>query len=68
VRLLEHVRVSHPVVGRLQGWLTPIWKRVPGGCHLDRDTVGAVRASGLAVESVVPHWGGYVVEIAARAP
>ena len=66
VRLLEHVRVNHPVVGRLQHCLTPLWRRVAGGCRLDRDTVSAVRASGLVVEAVTAHAGEMVVEIAAR--
>jgi ubiquinone/menaquinone biosynthesis C-methylase UbiE len=67
VRMLEHVRVEHPVARRAQAWLTPLWRHVAGGCRLDRDTVSEVRASGLAVESVRAHLGGLLVEITARA-
>ena len=68
VTMLEHVRVAHPVLSRLQRWLTPTWRRVAGGCHLDRDTLTAVTATGLLVEDVKQHAGGLVVEISARVP
>lgn len=45
---LEHVRAwGWP--GHLQRALTPAWKHVAGGCHLDRDIPAAMRASGLVV-------------------
>ena len=68
VALLEHVRVHNAVIGRLQDWLTPLWRRLAGGCRLDRDTVRTVAESGLLVEEVTPHAGGSVVEVAARVP
>ena len=68
VRLLEHVLVEQPIIRRLQRWATPLWRRVAGGCRLDRDTVGAVECSGLLVERVTSHAGGYVVEIIAQVP
>lgn len=66
LRLLEHVRVATPVVGRLQDWLTPVWRRVAGGCRLNRRTVAAVAAAGFDVESVESHLGGYFQVICAR--
>ena len=68
LRLLEHVRLESPVFGRLQDWLTPAWRRVAGGCRLNRRTSATVRGSGFVLESVTPHLGGYVQEIVARAP
>ena len=68
LRLLEHVRFESPVFGRLQDWLTPFWRRVAGGCRLNRRTAATVRGSGFVLESVTPHLGGYVQEIVARAP
>lgn len=52
VRFLEHVVAEGPRQRRLQDWITPAWKRIGDGCHLNRDTVAAVRESGLAVDSV----------------
>ena len=67
VRLLEHVRAPNRFVARLQDWLTPAWRRLAGGCHLNRDAVMSVKRSGLAVERVTRHARGFVLEILARA-
>lgn len=68
VRLLEHVRAPQPALARAQDWMTPVWRRVAGGCHLNRDTVRAVRESGLLLESVTAHARGVFVEVVARVP
>ena len=68
LRLLEHVRVDHPIAARLQDWVTPIWKRVAGGCRLNRRTSESVASAGFDVERIVPHVGGLFLEISARAP
>jgi ubiquinone/menaquinone biosynthesis C-methylase UbiE len=68
LRLLEHVRVNSPVIGRLQDWLTPLWRRIAGGCRLNRRTVETVAVSGFVLECVTSHLGGYVLEIVARSP
>lgn len=65
LRLLEHVRSAQPVIARLQDWLTPFWRRVAGGCRLNRRTTHIVAASGFVMQSVIPHAGGLVVEIVA---
>jgi ubiquinone/menaquinone biosynthesis C-methylase UbiE len=66
---LEHGLAPEPAVARWQRRLTPLQKRLGGGCHLDRDTVGLVLASGLRVEGVVhyylkrvPRFAGYMTE------
>ena len=68
VRLLEHVRAANRFVARLQDWLTPAWRRLAGGCHLNRDVVTPVKHTGLAIEHVIPHARGFVLEILARTP
>jgi SAM-dependent methyltransferase len=48
VHLLEHVRGT----GRLARWqrrLTPLHRRIAGGCHLDRDPLGALSDAGFSV-------------------
>lgn len=42
-RFMEHVRAEDPH-GRWQDRLTPLWKRMAGGCHLNRETGAAVQA------------------------
>lgn len=69
VRLLEHVRAAGPgLVGRVQDWLTPVWRRAFGNCHLNRRTIEAVRGAGMLVESDEPYARGVVRVVVARVP
>ncbi|HEU4564207.1 MAG TPA: methyltransferase domain-containing protein [Gemmatimonadaceae bacterium] len=68
LRLLEHVRAPDRRAARMQERLTPVWRRLAGGCHLDRDTVAEVARAGFTVERLREHAGGVVVEVAASAP
>jgi ubiquinone/menaquinone biosynthesis C-methylase UbiE len=45
----EHVRSTHPVRGLLEDAVTPLYSRFAGGCHLNRDTGGALRAAGFEI-------------------
>ncbi len=67
-RLLEHVRVDKEPFGWLQEKATPLWRQVAGGCHLDRDTLEAVRGAGFEVERAERHLGGLGLSIFARNP
>ncbi|MDX6660755.1 MAG: hypothetical protein QOJ55_1577 [Solirubrobacteraceae bacterium] len=52
---LEHVRApAGPRLARWQDRLERPWGWVAGGCHPNRDTVAAVEASPLRVESAAP--------------
>lgn len=66
-RLLEHVRVERPVVGRLQDLLTPVWRRLAGGCRLNERSVETVRRAGFRIDDLRSHMGGYIVTIEASA-
>lgn len=48
VLFLEHV-AQPGVRGHLQRRATPVWQRVAGGCHLDRDSLGAMRQAGFVI-------------------
>ena len=41
--VLEHVKMDKPFLAALQQILTPIWKQLCDGCHLNRDTEGLVK-------------------------
>ena len=62
-RLLEHIRVDRPIIGWLQDALTPIWRRIAGGCRLNERSVESVRRAGFRVDVIVPHARGYLVTI-----
>lgn len=58
--LLEHVRGGDRL-GRWQDRLTPLWRHLAAGCHLNRDTRAAVERAGFTItefEAVreMPRW------------
>jgi hypothetical protein len=62
----EHVRVHRPLAGRLQDWLTPVWKRLAGGCHLNRDTLALITQAGFDVTCIEPHYKELFLVIEAK--
>ncbi len=40
------------MLGRLQDWLTPVWKRLCAGCHLNRNTFELIQRTGFRVVRV----------------
>ncbi|MBA2473175.1 MAG: class I SAM-dependent methyltransferase [Pseudonocardiales bacterium] len=52
LRFFEHVRSANPLLGLAQDAITPLWSRVGGGCHPNRDTAAAIRAAGFHVEQL----------------
>jgi SAM-dependent methyltransferase len=48
----EHVRSANRVVAALEDLAAPVWSRMAGGCHPNRDAVAEVRAAGFEVTSV----------------
>ena len=45
----EHGRAPDAAVRRWQDRLTPLWKRIGGGCHLNRDIPELLRQGGFAL-------------------
>ncbi len=45
----EHVRSTHRVLAAAEDLLTPLWSRLAGGCHPNRDTAASIAAAGLNV-------------------
>src|SRR5918994_4793739 len=55
IRFLEHVRSGGARKARVQRSLDAwLWPRLAGGCHCGRDTVAALEAAGLRIESMRP--------------
>ena len=49
---VEHGRSPDPAVVRWQDRLTPIWRRVAGGCHLNRSIDRLITEGGFAIEGL----------------
>ncbi len=64
LRLIEHVRwARRPLLARLQDWLTPAWKLVSDGCHLNRATEHLVSQAGFEITRRKDEVGGLLVEL-----
>ncbi len=68
LRMLEHVRAPSPALATMQDLLTPAWKRVSGGCRLDRETFFLVERAGFDIERRVQRLQGISELIIARRP
>lgn len=62
-RIVEHVRVDNRFIAGAQDLVTPLWKEIAGGCHLNRDTRAAVERAGFHVRAVHRHIGGLFIGI-----
>ncbi|EXX88893.1 methyltransferase type 11 [Paenibacillus darwinianus] len=56
VLFFEHVRLEGSFLGTVQDWLTPVWKRLCDGCHLNRNTLQLIDNSGLEILNVERHY------------
>jgi ubiquinone/menaquinone biosynthesis C-methylase UbiE len=46
---VEHGRAPDPWIVRFQDWLTPAWKPLTGGCHLNRPIADLISRAGFEV-------------------
>jgi SAM-dependent methyltransferase len=52
LRFYEHVVAQQPRFARAQRLADPVWTRLAGGCHIDRDTAAAIEARGFVIERI----------------
>ena len=67
-RMLEHVRIDRPVIGRLQDVFTPLWRRLAGGCRLNQRSLDTVRRAGFRIEYARWYLRGFIVALTVSAP
>ncbi len=65
ILMFEHVRMENRFFLTIQKWLNPSWKRICGGCCLDRDTLGLINDHGLSVSRVDSYYNGLFVTVMA---
>ncbi len=49
---VEHGASPHAGLRRWQRRITPVWKRLAGNCHLDRDVPGLLAAAGFTITAM----------------
>ncbi len=49
---VEHGRAPEPSVQAWQDRLTPVWRRIGGGCHLNRKIDDLIRAAGFRIAEI----------------
>lgn len=64
--LFEHVQMPQPLLKSAQDLLTPIWKHLCDGCHLNRDTLNLLQNSPFEIEAVSSIYKKLFISIVAR--
>ena len=49
---VEHGLAPERNVQKWQNWLTPAWKRLSGGCRLNRPILNIITAAGFSIDKV----------------
>lgn len=69
----EHGLADDPAVANWQNRITPLWKRLAGGCHLNRPIADLLQEGGFVIEQIerryidkTPRIAGYVYSGSAR--
>jgi ubiquinone/menaquinone biosynthesis C-methylase UbiE len=56
----EHGAAPDQIVRLQQNWVNPVWKRLGGGCHLNRDIPDLITAAGFTIKQLdsmyIPGW------------
>lgn len=66
LRMLEHVRATRAWKARAQDRWQPLWTRITGGCHWNRDTERAVEAAGFRIDAATRRAKGEMRRFVAR--
>jgi ubiquinone/menaquinone biosynthesis C-methylase UbiE len=60
LRFVEHAVAPGRSMARIQRAIQPVWGPAAGGCHVDRDVLGRLRAAGFAVTTTYEGYLGVV--------
>jgi ubiquinone/menaquinone biosynthesis C-methylase UbiE len=63
ILLFEHVKMDNPSLAHLQEWLTPFWKKICDGCHLNRDTLNLLKEQELKVIKMKTFYKGLFIVV-----
>jgi len=65
-RFFEHFRSEQPLLAGLQDAVTPMWRRILGGCRPNRDVVPIFRQAGFEILEAVKFRGTFLLHGTAR--
>jgi len=65
-RMMEHVRSPVPWRARWEDRIQPLWSRLTGGCHPNRDTEATVEAGGFRIAGATRRAEGVMRRFVAR--
>lgn len=65
ILLFEHVRLEKGITAKAQDILNPIWRKISGGCNLNRETISLLREEGLVLTEVNEYLKGIFLSIEA---
>ena len=68
LRMLEHVRATRGWKARVQDRWQPLWTRITGGCHWNRDTEATVTRAGFDIDGEQRRARGDMRRFVARSP
>ncbi|WP_018661980.1 class I SAM-dependent methyltransferase [Heyndrickxia acidiproducens] len=57
----EHVKMEQPLLAKTQDMLTPFWKKICDGCHLNRNTLALIRQAGFQVRETEEFYKGLFI-------
>jgi ubiquinone/menaquinone biosynthesis C-methylase UbiE len=66
LRMLEHVRARGGLKARMQDRWQPLWTRLSGGCHWNRETERTVETAGFAIDAATRRARGDMRRFVAR--
>jgi ubiquinone/menaquinone biosynthesis C-methylase UbiE len=66
LRMLEHVRATGGLKARVQDRWQPLWTRITGGCHWNRQTERTVEAAGFRIDATTRRAKGDMRRFVAR--
>ena len=66
LRFFEHFRSEQPLLAALQDVVTPMWRRLLGGCQPNRDIVPIFRQAGFEILLAVKFRGTFLLHGTAR--
>ncbi|WP_087971465.1 class I SAM-dependent methyltransferase [Oceanobacillus rekensis] len=63
ILVFEHVRMNQKLLGKAQDLLTPTWKKLCDGCHLNRNTLELLRQTKISIHKVECHFKGLFLTV-----